>query len=85
MLSIFPHDALKRQAEHLHAEWILVAVGLHIGQIGMVEVTSGLKRPDAGVPHIERVWLRRREQIAVEVHHRVRIALDAHRFVGVLL
>lgn len=85
VLPVFPHDALKRKAKHLHAERILVAICLHIGQIGMVEVTSGLKRPDAGVSHRECVWLRRGEQLATEVHHRVCVALDAHRHVRVLL
>lgn len=85
LLSLFPHDALQRQAEHLHAERILVAVGLHVGQIGMVKVTPGLKRPDAGVTHIECVWLGRRKQVAAEIHHRIRIALDAHRLGGVVL
>ena len=52
MLSVLTHDAFQRQAKHLHAERILVAVGLHIGQIGVIEVALRLKRPDAGVPYI---------------------------------
>ena len=52
VMPVLPHDALKRQAEHFYAERVLVAVGLHIGQIGVIEVALRLKRPDAGVPYI---------------------------------
>jgi len=85
MLSVLPHNAFQQQAEHLHAERILVSVAFHIGQTGLIKVTPGLKRPNAGVPHVKRVWLRRRDQVAAEVHHGIRIALDAHRLVRVLL
>lgn len=74
-MPVLPHNAFKRQAEHLHAERILVAVGLHIGQIGVIEVTPGLERPDACIPHIQRVRLRRGEQVAAEVHHRIGVSM----------
>ena len=80
-MTILTHDALKRQAEHLHAEGVLVAVGFHIGQIGVVEVALRLERPDAGVSHIERIRFWCGEKVAAEVHHWIGVALDAHGFI----
>jgi hypothetical protein len=43
--------ALKCQAEHLPAERILVTIGLHVGQLGVIEVALRLERLDDGVLH----------------------------------
>ena len=82
---VFAQDALQRLAEGLHAERVAVAFGLHVRQIGVIEVALRLERPDAGVTHEQTVRLGGREQIAAEVHHRVGVALDAHGLAGVLL
>ena len=84
-LSVLAQDALQRLAEGLHAERVAVAVGLHVRQIGVIEVALWLERPDAGVTHEQAVRLGSGKQVAAEVHHRVGVALDAHGLAGVLL
>ncbi|ADD78088.1 Hypothetical Protein PANA_2921 [Pantoea ananatis LMG 20103] len=83
--AVLAQDALQRLAEGLHAERVAVAVGLHVRQIGVVEVATGLQGLDAGVTHVQAVRLGGRKQVAAEVHHRVGVALDAHGFAGILL
>ncbi len=82
---VLAQDALQRLAEGLHAERVAVAVGLHLRQIGVVQVATGLQGPDAGVTHVQAVRLGGRKQVAAEVHNRVGITLDAHGLAGVLL
>jgi len=79
-MPIFPYDALKRQAKHLHAARVFVAIGLNTGQVGVIKVALWLQRPDARIPHIKRIWLRLGEQVATEVYHRIGVALNAPEF-----
>jgi hypothetical protein len=60
-------------------------VGLHVHQIGVIQIQTRLARDNVGVPHIHPVGLRQRLQIAAKIKRRVSIALDAERLVGVLL
>lgn len=83
--AVLAQDAIQRLTEGLHAERVAVAVGLHVGQIGVIQVAFRLERPDAGVTHVQAVRLGGRKQVAAEVHHRVGVALDAHGLAGVLL
>lgn len=84
-MRVLTHDALKRQAEHLHAERVLVTVSLHVSQIGVLEVALRLKRPDARIPHIQGIRLRRGEQVAAKIRHRIGVVPNAHGFILVLL
>lgn len=81
---LFQHHR-QPQPEHFQAQHMLVTVGLHINQIGMIEIVTGLSRDDIGVPHKHSVRLRQRFQIAAKIKRRVSVALDAQRLVGVLL
>lgn len=51
----------------------------------MVKIVTGLSRHDIGVTHKHTVWLCQRFEVAAEIKHRIGIALDADRLVGVLL
>jgi len=82
---VLAQDALQRLAEGLHAERVAVAVGLHVRQIGVIQIATGLQGPDAGIAHVQAVRLGGGKQVAAEVHHRVGVALDAHGLAGVLL
>ncbi|MOA45307.1 hypothetical protein D3C78_1676950 [compost metagenome] len=60
---------------------MLVTVGLHIHQIGVIEIITRLSRDDIGIPHKHPVCLRQRLQIAAKIKRRVSVALDAERLV----
>lgn len=81
---LFQHHR-QPQPELFQAQHVLEAVGLHIDQIGVIEIVKGLSRDNVGVPHKHPVRLRQRFQIAVKIKCRVGIALDAECLVGVLL
>lgn len=73
------------QPEFFQAEHVPVAVGLHIDQIGVIEIVTGLAREDIGVPHKHPVRLRQRFQIITKIKRQISVAFDAERLVGVLL
>lgn len=81
---LFQHHR-QPQPEHFQTQHVLVAVGLHIHQIGVIEIVTGLSRDDIGVPHKHPVRLRQCFQIAAKIKRRVRVALDAECLVRVLL
>ena len=81
---LFQHHG-QSQPEHFQAEHISVPVGLHIGQIRVIEIFTVVTRDDTGIPYKPPVGLRQHFQIAAKIKRRVSIALDAERLIGVLL
>ncbi len=73
---VFLQHHRQPQSEHFQTEYIPVAVCLHVGQIGVIEVFTVIARDDTGVPHIHAAGLRQGFQIADKIKRRVGIPFD---------
>lgn len=59
--------------------WMLMASGLHKGQVGVIEIATRVHGPDIGVAAEQPGRRTQRRQVAAEVDQRVGAALDFQR------
>lgn len=74
LLVIYPvlfQNHRQSQSEHFQAQHVLVNVGPHIYQIGVIEIVMWLWRGNIDIPHKHFVRLRQRFQIAAKIKCRV--------------
>ncbi|MNE75232.1 hypothetical protein D3C80_1713710 [compost metagenome] len=64
---------------------MLVAVGFHVDQIGVVKVVAGLSWDDIGVTHIHSVWLFQCFEIATKIKGWICVTFDVDCLLRVLL
>lgn len=65
------------QFEHFQAQHVLEAVGLHVSEVGMVKIGTGLSWNDIVIAYTHPVWLFQCFEVAIAIKYRIGIALDA--------